>query len=66
LIFDREKERGGRIDASGLAALSVGAAQVEVVCPEEQTRGIGLAIEKIVVMLRDESLRIVDWICGRS
>src|ERR1051326_6158061 len=64
LKFHREEESGGRIRAFGGATILIAAARFDVVDPEAETRFVGLAPEKIYILLTDKVLRCVEWIQG--
>src|SRR3954463_3359812 len=59
LELKREEEGRRDVDALDLAALRVRAARLYLVSPEGEARSIGLAVEEVPVVLRDEEGRRV-------
>src|SRR6267142_1471425 len=64
LEFDRQEKRCRRVDAPNLDTLSVCATRCDLVSPKSQSGTIGLAIEKVQVVLphKEYCVRIVERI----
>src|SRR5205814_427033 len=66
LKLDGEEEGRARVNPLDVAAVRVRAARLDVVRPELEARGVGLAREEVAVVLRDEELRVVNRVRPRS
>src|SRR5436190_2009438 len=65
LKLDREEEGGRDVDSFRLDARLIGAAGSDLIGPEGEARSVGLTIEKIVIVLADKILRVVNHVRRR-